>query len=124
MSKKLTEFFTVIKKKNTAERDETRNNEHTTAANSTPDEPSVEICDKPFHPPENYTFPKSNIGKRERSCQASWFAKFPWLHYDERYMYISHRIILCVCKNHYKRVTPAAGTCSPAKCFSFDLLFL
>ena len=29
------------------------------------------------------TLPKHCLGSRERSFQALWFEKFPWLHYDE-----------------------------------------
>lgn len=40
--------------------------------------------DKPFHPLADYVFPKSKSGDKLRSCQANWFTKFPWLHYDEK----------------------------------------
>ena len=40
--------------------------------------------DKPFHPPNDYIFPKTKSGDRLRSCQAHWFKQFPWLHYDEK----------------------------------------
>lgn len=40
--------------------------------------------DKPFHPPADHVFPKSKSGDKLRSCQAHWFTKFPWLHYDEK----------------------------------------
>jgi len=42
--------------------------------------------DKPFHPPPDYSFPKtkSGSGSKLRSCQAHWFQKYPWLHYDEK----------------------------------------
>ena len=42
------------------------------------------IIDKPFHPPNDYIFPKTKSGDRLRSCQAHWFKQFPWLHYDEK----------------------------------------
>lgn len=32
--------------------------------------------------PSNMVFPKTIFGKKERSFNASWFAKFPWIHYD------------------------------------------
>ena len=25
--------------------------------------------------------------KQDRSCQGSWFIKYPWLHYDERFVH-------------------------------------
>ena len=40
--------------------------------------------DKPFHPPNDYIFPKTKSGDRLRSCQAHWFKQFPWLYYDEK----------------------------------------
>ena len=27
-------------------------------------------------------FPKAVFGKKERSFNANWYSKFPWLHYD------------------------------------------
>ena len=32
-------------------------------------------------PGADYTFPLTQFGKKKRSCQASWFRNFPWLHY-------------------------------------------
>ena len=29
-----------------------------------------------------FAFPKSVVGKQQRSCQHHWFKKFTWLHYD------------------------------------------
>ena len=40
--------------------------------------------EKPFHPQTEYVFPKSRSGDKLQSCQAHWFIKFPWLHYDEK----------------------------------------
>ena len=40
--------------------------------------------DKPFHPPNDYIFPKKKSGDRLRPCQAHWFKQFPWLHYGEK----------------------------------------
>ena len=39
-------------------------------------------CDKPFHPPRSFVFPKQFIGKRARYCQHNWFHTFGFLHYD------------------------------------------
>ena len=49
-----------------------------------PQEQETVHADKPFHPTREYVFPKSSIGKRDRSCQHNWFKDYPWLHYDER----------------------------------------
>ena len=35
------------------------------------------------HHPANFNFPKRSFGKSLRSCQASWFNQFSFLHYDE-----------------------------------------
>ena len=44
----------------------------------------ADVNDGPFHPPSTFCFPKTKSGSRERSCQFTWFEKFPWLHYDSR----------------------------------------
>jgi len=38
------------------------------------------------HQPEFFSFPKKAFGKKKvvhRSCQASWFRSWRWLHYNE-----------------------------------------
>lgn len=47
---------------------------------------SVSAADEAFHPPKHFSFPKKKSGKRERSCQHSWFETYKWLHYDEMYV--------------------------------------
>ena len=37
---------------------------------------------KQFQPPSNFSFPKSKVGTRTRSCHYHWFTKYQWLHYD------------------------------------------
>ena len=40
---------------------------------------------QPSHPPSKFVFPKREFGKKQimkRSCQASWFSTWPWLHYQ------------------------------------------
>ena len=37
-----------------------------------------------FHPPLQFSFPKTKFCTRERSCQVNWFQRFKWLHYDMR----------------------------------------
>ena len=46
--------------------------------------PLVTNDDRPFHPPQNFVFPKKQQGKQKRSCQAKWFVNFPWLHYNQQ----------------------------------------
>ena len=33
-------------------------------------------------PSADYSFPSKVFGKKNRSCQASWFRTFSWLHYS------------------------------------------
>ena len=40
---------------------------------------------KQFQPPPNFSFPKSKVGTRTRSCHYHWFTKYQWLHYDRVY---------------------------------------
>lgn len=35
-------------------------------------------------PAKTFTFPKTKIGERNRSCQHKWFEQFPWLIYDTK----------------------------------------
>ena len=37
-----------------------------------------------FHPASSFQFPKKKCCNRERPCEANWFQKFPWPHYDTR----------------------------------------
>lgn len=56
---------------------------------SLPAQPAATSTDpviKPFHPPTDFKFPKVKVGSRDRSCQANWFQRFPWLHYDTRFV--------------------------------------
>ena len=55
-----------------------------TSSNSEACDADKSVPDTPFHPPTTFCFPKTKIGSRERSCQSTWFQKFPWLHYDTR----------------------------------------
>ena len=34
-------------------------------------------------PGPDYSFPTKQFGKKKRSCQASWFKNFSWLHYSK-----------------------------------------
>ena len=88
MSKKLTDFF----KSTTKEHNVNVTNEEQSADENEIHRPISDsaVCSKTegniFQPDKNYTFPKTLIGKRERSFQASWLERFPWLHYDKRYL--------------------------------------
>ena len=44
----------------------------------------VTLDSQPFHPASSFQFPKKKCGNRERQCQANWFQKFAWLHYDTK----------------------------------------
>ena len=44
--------------------------------------PSIVSGKTLFKPPENFSFPKTRIGQRERHCQYNWFKNYQWLHYD------------------------------------------
>ena len=48
----------------------------------------------PYHPSSSFNFPKTTFGKQVRSCQASWFIKYPWPHYDERFVHFLVGILL------------------------------
>ena len=45
-----------------------------------------------FRPPSNFSFPKTKVGSRLRSCQYQWFDQYRWLHYDTKYdlLYVSN----------------------------------
>ena len=80
MSKKLTDFFVSSSTEKTIllEENEQGASNSRTESNSADDIGSHKVAindsiEKPFHP---------KFGKKDRSCQASWFVKFPWLHYD------------------------------------------
>ena len=47
---------------------------------------ATSIPNKPNQPTSSFQFPKRTFGKTKivsRSCQCSWFARWPFLHYDE-----------------------------------------
>ena len=44
----------------------------------------VTLDSQPFHPASSFQFPKKKCGNWERPCQANWFQKFAWLHYDTK----------------------------------------
>ena len=47
-----------------------------------------------FKPPTNFSFPKTKCSAQERSCQFSWFDKFPWLHYEIRLVYSAYFVLV------------------------------
>ena len=56
--------------------------------NTCSSEMTIDDVEKPYHPSSSFNFPKAKCGKQDRSCQASWFSKYPWLHYDARFVYM------------------------------------
>ena len=40
--------------------------------------------DKPFHPSDDFYFPKRKFGERQLSYKTHWLRQFEWLHYDEQ----------------------------------------
>ena len=46
-----------------------------------------EDIEAPYLLSSSFNFPKTTFDKQDRSCQASWFIKYPWLHYDERFVH-------------------------------------
>ena len=87
MSKKLTDFFLSNKEKPTLTKEQETS--ESAPANISNDNSSQNFSfsddiETPYHPPSTFSFPKTTFGKKDLSCQASWFVKFPWLHYDER----------------------------------------
>ena len=54
-----------------------------------------------FHPNDDYIFPKKTVGKKQRSCQSSWFKKFSWLHYDQR----NDSVFCILCIKHSEKLT-------------------
>ena len=46
-----------------------------------------EDIEAPYHTSSSFNFPKTTFDKQDRSCQASWFTKYPWLHYNERFVH-------------------------------------
>ena len=40
------------------------------------------VLGEKYHPSCDFQFPSKKIGEKGRSCQYSWFKKWPWLHYD------------------------------------------
>ena len=89
-SKRVTDFF---KRKEPESRKEVNSNLQTVEQTKQPklndkQEEEIVINDgEIFQPPRNYKFPKTKIGTRDRSCQQHLFDDFPWLHYDERYLF-------------------------------------
>ena len=56
-------------------------------------------------------FPKTVFGKKERSFNASWYSKFPWLHYDMR----SDSVFCYTCMvAHTKGHKAVSGNADPA----------
>ena len=72
-SKKLTDFFSRTTSSSPPEKQQEQKQE--------PENNEIVIAEK-YLPPENFAFPKSVVGKQQRSCQHHWFKKITLLHYD------------------------------------------
>lgn len=54
-----------------------------------------------FQPSTDFSFPSKNYGNKKRSCQASWFSTYSWLHYN-----IGKDSVCCmVCMKHKEKLT-------------------
>ena len=53
-----------------------------------------EDIEAPYHTSSSFNFPKTTFDKQDRSCQASWFTKYPWLHYNERFVHFLVSMLL------------------------------
>ena len=79
MSKcKLIDYFKPVKNKNVRKDvDSTVQNEPIIETTTSQDKEAVTIEeDKPFHPSDDFCFPKRKFGERQRPCQAHWFRQF------------------------------------------------
>ena len=72
-SKKLTDFFSKTTSPSPPEKQQEQKQEQ---------ENNETVIAEKYHPPENFAFPRSVVGKQQRSCQHHWFKKLTWLHYD------------------------------------------
>ena len=79
MSKcKLIDYLKTVKNKNVRKDvDSTVQNEPIIETTTSQDKEAVKIEeDKPFHPSDDFCFPKRKFGERQRPCQAHWFRQF------------------------------------------------
>ena len=72
-SKKLTDFFSKTTSSSPPEKQQEQKQDQ--------ENNEIVIAEK-YHPSKNFAFPKSVVGKQQRSCQHHWLKKFTWLHYD------------------------------------------
>ena len=52
-------------------------------------------------PGPDYPFPMKQFGKKKRSCQASWFKNFSWLHYSKE----KDSVFCIFCIRHKEKLT-------------------
>ena len=88
-NRKITDIFKVAQKKDKSSSDVSSVSTTSTSTAEPEEVPSSSAASTvlPYRPPKSFTFPKTKIGDRSRSCQHQWFDEFPWLHYDTRYIY-------------------------------------
>ena len=73
ITKMLTDFFSKATSSSPPEKQQEQKQEQ--------ENNEIVIAEEYYHP-ENFAFPKSVVGKQQRSCQHHWFTKFTWLHYN------------------------------------------
>lgn len=70
------------------------------------------------HQPSNFTFPKRCFGNKivvQRSCQRSWFERWPFLHYDE-----GKDVVFChTCVTGFRQGKMKSSKAEPAFVSSF-----
>ena len=69
--------------------------------------PAIPACP---HQPADFDFPKSPFEKTMRSCQASWFKQFKFLHYDE-----ARDLLFChICVSGFRQKKLKGSNADPA----------
>ena len=104
MSKSIKSFFETVEKKQTdvsVPPDKEKNEEENQGSASNIVSASSSSDVDHFRPDDSYVFPKKTVGKKQRSCQSSWFKKFSWLHYDQ----VKDAVFCILCKKHYDKLT-------------------
>ena len=87
-NRKITDLFSAVTKntKPSSSLDSTESATGSSAETTTLSENVSHVLNEDFlcRPPKTFTFPKTIIGGRNRSCQHQWFIQFPWLIYETK----------------------------------------
>ena len=86
-NRKITDLFSAVNKNtNSSSSDSTKSATGSSAEPPTVPENVSHNLNGDFlcRPTKTFTFPKTKIGDRNRSCQHQWFEQFPWLIYDTK----------------------------------------